>query len=241
MKADRLPVLAGGFAILSGLFSELGITHMQPTTGALREGILYDLLGRMSDQDMREETVAEFVRRYHVDRMQATRVEELAVRLFNGIAPRDDNQRAEAKRFLVWAARLHEIGISIAHANYHKHSAYILENADMPGFSSNDQTRLALLTRAQRGALNKLAQFSSGHPEPITETNRLLVWMLRQAVILCRNRADADLSEVAAELTHDGYRLRLPSGWLDSNPLTRRALEEESAIWDAIGVAVSYA
>lgn len=241
LKADRLPVLAGGFAILSGLFSELGITHMQPTTGALREGILYDLLGRMSDQDMREETVAEFVRRYHVDRMQATRVEELAVRLFNGIAPRDDNQRAEAKRFLVWAARLHEIGISIAHANYHKHSAYILENADMPGFSSNDQTRLALLTRAQRGALNKLAQFSSGHPEPITETNRLLVWMLRQAVILCRNRADADLSEVAAELTHDGYRLRLPSGWLDSNPLTRRALEEESAIWDAIGVAVSYA
>lgn len=240
LKADRLPVLAGGFAILSGLFSELGITHMQPTTGALREGILYDLLGRISDQDMREETVAEFMRRYHVDAGQASRVEKLALRLFNDIAPRDDNQRAEAKRFLSWAAQLHEIGISIAHASYHKHSAYILENADMPGFSGNDQTRLALLARAQRGALNKMTQFSPNNLEAITQTDRLLVWMLRQAVILCRNRAEANLSEISAALIRDGYRLHLPAGWLNNNPLTRRALEDESATWDAIGVAVLY-
>jgi exopolyphosphatase / guanosine-5'-triphosphate,3'-diphosphate pyrophosphatase len=240
LKADRMPVLAGGFAILSGLFSELGITHMQPATGALREGILYDLLGRMSDHDMREETVAEFVRRYHVDRLQAGRVEKLALRLFNGIAPRDDADRIEARRFLAWAARLHEIGISIAHSGYHKHSAYILENADMPGFSSNDQARLALLARAQRGALNKAPQFSAASQQAVSEADRLLVWMLRQAVILCRSRADSDSRDMAADMTSSGYRLRLPAGWLEHNPLTRRALEEEAAAWDAIGVQCQY-
>lgn len=240
LKADRLPVLAGGFAILSGLFSELDIAHMQPTTGALREGILYDLLGRMSDRDMREETVTEFMRRYHVDRQQAARVEQLAMRLFNNVAPRNGVERQEAQRFLSWAARMHEIGISIAHAGYHKHGAYILENADMPGFSSNDQARLALLVRTQRGALAKIAPFSVGRDSAITECDRRMIWMLRQAVILCRNRVDSELLEIAPEMTNSGYRLRLPGGWLTNNPLTRRAFEEESNMWDAVGVDVFY-
>lgn len=240
LKADRLPVLAGGFAILSGLFSELGITRMQPTTGALREGILYDLLGRMSDHDMREETVAEFMRRYHVDQRQVARVEKLALRLLKDMPPHNGSDREEARRFLAWAARLHEIGISIAHSGYHKHSAYILENADMPGFSSNDQTRLALLARTQRGALAKVPQLVTGSGQAIPKCDRLLVWVLRQAVILCRNRAEPEVAEIAAEMTSSGYRLRLPAGWLAGNPLTRRALEEEAAVWDAIGVAVQY-
>lgn len=240
LKADRLPVLAGGFAILSGLFSELGITHMQPTTGALREGILYDLLGRMSDHDMREETVVEFMRRYHVDQQQVAHVEKLALRLFKDLALRNGSDREEAQRFLTWAARLHEIGISIAHSGYHKHSAYILENADMPGFSSNDQARLALLARTQRGALAKVPQLVTDSGQAIPKCDRLLVWVLRQAVILCRNRAEPDVADIAAEMTNSGYRLRLPSGWLAANPLTRRALEEEAVVWDAVGVEVLY-
>lgn len=238
LRADRRPVLAGGFAILSGLFSELGIKQMNPASGALREGILYDLLGRMAEHDMREETVAEFMRRYHVDHKQAARVETLALRLFKGLAPADKGERKEARRFLSWAARLHEIGISIAHSGYHKHGAYILENADMPGFSRTDQERLALLVRAQRGALTKVPQFMAG--AELADIDRLLAWLLRQAVILCRNRAEPDLPETQAEVTAKGYRLRLPQTWLEDNSLTSRALEEEAGFWGGIGVRVQY-
>ena len=239
LRADRRPVLAGGLAILSGLFAELGIERMSPAAGALREGILYDLLGRMSEHDMREETVAEFMRRYHVDAKQAARVEALALRLFEGVAPADKGEREEVRRFLSWAARLHEIGISIAHSGYHKHGAYILQNADMPGFSKTDQARLALLVRAQRGAVAKVPQFMAGGE--LSGIDRTLVWLLRQAVILCRNRAEPDLPEVLPEATSKGYRLRLPQAWLDENSLTRRALEEEAAHWGDVGVRLQYA
>jgi exopolyphosphatase/guanosine-5'-triphosphate,3'-diphosphate pyrophosphatase len=240
LRADRRPVLAGGFAILSGLFAELGISQMNPAAGALREGILYDLLGRMSDRDMREETVAEFSRRYHVDLKQAERVEAFAMRLFKGLAGIGKGEKEDARQFLSWAARLHEIGISIAHSGYHKHSAYILENADMPGFSRTDQARLALLARAQRGALAKIPQFMAEEGHAVQEIDRLLVWLLRQSVILCRNRAEPELPEVKAEITPKGYRLRLPQGWPEHSPLTQRALEEEAAYWSAIGVRVQY-
>lgn len=238
LRADRRPVLAGGFAILSGLFAELGIGQMSPASGALREGILYDLLGRMSKHDMREETVAEFMRRYHVDTKQAARVESLTLRLFKGMTPADKEEEQEARRCLSWAARLHEIGISIAHSGYHKHGAYILENADMPGFSRTDQMRLSLLVRAQRGGLAKVPQFMEGGQ--LSDIDRALVWLLRQAVILCRNRADPELPEVQSETTSRGYRLRLPKAWLEANALTRRALEEEAAYWSSVGVKVQY-
>lgn len=240
LRADRRPVLAGGFAILSGLFAELGISRMTPATGALREGILYDLLGRMSEHDMREETVAEFTRRYHVDLKQAERVQTLALRLFKELAPAGKREKEDARQFLSWAARLHEIGISIAHSGYHKHGAYILQNADMPGFSSTDQARLAVLVRAQRGALTKIPQFTAEAGHGLSETDRLLAWLLRQAVILCRNRADPGLPEAKVETLSKGYRLRLPEGWPENNPLTLRALEEEAAHWSAIGIRVQY-
>ena len=238
LRVDRRPVLAGGFAILSGLFAELGIGQMNPASGALREGILYDLLGRMSRNDMREETVAEFMRRYHVDSRQAARVEKLALRLFKSVAPADKEEKQEARRFLSWAARLHEIGISIAHSGYHKHGAYILENADMPGFSRTDQERLALLVRAQRGAVAKLPPLAAGGE--LAGIDRTLAWLLRQAVILCRNRAEPSLPEVQPETTAKGYRLRLARTWLEDNALTWRALEEEAVYWASVGVRVQY-
>lgn len=240
LSGDRRPVLAGGFAILSGLFAELGIEKMSPASGALREGILYDLLGRMSDHDMREETVAEFVRRYHVDMKQADRVERVAQQLLRGLAAADDGEAEEARQFISWAASLHEIGISIAHSGYHKHGAYILENADMPGFSRTDQMRLARLVRTQRGSPGKIPQLADAEFQRIPELERRLIWMLRQAVILCRNRVEPSLPDVGAELNAKGYQLKLPEGWLKENPLTRRALEEEMKAWGALGVRYQY-
>ncbi|HSJ81660.1 MAG TPA: exopolyphosphatase [Thiobacillus sp.] len=234
LSRDRRPVIAGGFAIMAGLFAELGIEQMDVAETAMREGILYDLLGRFHRQDMREVTVDEFMRRYHVDPQQAARVKRVALKLLAAAGGGDEND----VRFLDWAARLHEIGLSVSHGGFHRHSGYILENADMPGFSRSDQARLALLARAQRGALAKLPQFSADAVLP--DSDRLLVWLLRQAAILCRSRADAPLPDVKVDASSKRFRLTLPEGWLASRPLTQRALEEEAAHWHATGMKYTF-
>ncbi|OHC82369.1 MAG: exopolyphosphatase, partial [Sideroxydans sp. RIFOXYB12_FULL_59_6] len=155
MKTDRVPVFAGGFAIMYAAFCELGIELMRPALGALREGVLYDLLGRFTHNDMREATVQQFKRRYHVDQAQTERVGKLAAQLAQAFA--DDHVDEEEMQLLAWACDLHEIGISVAHSGYHKHSAYILANADMPGFSRKAQQNLSLLALSHRGKLEKVA------------------------------------------------------------------------------------
>lgn len=234
LSRDRRPVITGGFAIMAGLFAELGIEQMDVAETAMREGILYDLLGRFHQQDMREATVDEFMRRYHVDLQQAARVKRVALKLLAAAGGDGEND----VRFLDWAARLHEIGLSVSHGGFHRHSGYILENADMPGFSRSDQARLALLARAQRGALAKLPQFSADAVLP--DNDRLLVWLLRQAAILCRSRADAPLPDVKVDASSKRFRLTLPEGWLESRPLTQRALEEEAAHWHATGMKYTF-
>ena len=235
LSRDRRPVIAGGFAIMAGLFAELDIEQMDVAETAMREGILYDLLGRFHKQDMREATVDEFTRRYHIDTQQAARVKRVAHKLLSASgSPADEN----ALRFLDWAARLHEIGLSVSHGGYHRHSGYILENADMPGFSRTEQARLALLARAQRGALVKVPEFAEGR---VSDHDRLLVWLLRQAVILCRSRAEPRLPDVKVELNGKRIRLELPGGWLERRPLTQRALDEEAVHWHAVGTRYVFA
>lgn len=230
LTRDRRPVIAGGFAIMAGLFAELDIEQMDVTETAMREGILYDLLGRFHKQDMREATVEEFERRYHIDTQQAARVKRVAHKLLSASGGGADEN---ALRFLDWAARLHEIGLSVSHGGYHRHSGYILENADMPGFSRTEQARLALLARAQRGALVKIPEFAAGG---VPDADRLSIWLLRQAVILCRSRAESRLSDVKVEFSGKRIGLTLPPDWLERRPLTWRALEEEAAHWQAAGV-----
>ncbi len=229
LTRDRRPVIAGGFAIMVGLFAELDIEQMDVAETAMREGILYDLLGRFHKQDMRAATVDEFMRRYHIDTRQAERVEQVALKLLAASGGGDENDR----RFLGWAARLHEIGLMVSHGGYHRHSGYILENADMPGFSRTEQARLALLARAQRGALVKLPEFAAA---AVPDRDRLLVWLLRQAVILCRSRAEPQLTDVQVAFNGKRIRLTLPEGWLERRPLTQRALDEEASHWETVGI-----
>ena len=229
LSRDRRPVIAGGFTIMAGLFAELGIEQMDVAETAMREGILYDLLGRFHKQDMREATVDEFMRRYHIDTQQAARIKRVAFKLLAAGGGGDESDM----RFLDWTARLHEIGLSVSHSGYHRHSGYILEHADMPGFSRTEQARLALLARAQRGALLKVPDFAAGE---VSDDDRLLVWVLRQAVILCRSRAEPRLPEVKVEATAKRFHLGLPEGWLARRPLTQRALEEETSHWQAVGL-----
>ncbi len=222
LKADRRPVIAGGLAIMLSIFEELGVTRMTVAQGAMREGILWDLLGRVHDRDMRDVTVSLFQRRYQVDLAQARRVEELALELFRGIGT-----RPETASRLAWAARLHEIGISIAHSGFHKHGAYILENADMPGFSRRDQAHMAMLVRASRGGLDKLGVT----PTPNAWTRILC---LRLALLFNMSRSDGVVPAISLTCVGGICRLSLNAVWLKDNSLTRAALDDEVREWGKV-------
>ena len=228
LREDRASILPGGLAIMCAAFDELGIEHMRVTDAALRQGVLYDLLGRVQKHDMREATARQFMRRYHVDTAQVRRVAGLAAKLFRHLRePAGDSQ---AEQMLAWAADLHEIGISIAHNGYHKHSAYVIANADMPGFSRMEQSQLARLVLAHRG---KLAKLQDPSPNP---GDWDLVFCLRLASLFCRSRTDFDLPRLGCELTESGFRLLLPDDLLEQRPLSAAALADEADEWKSIGL-----
>ncbi|MDD5329349.1 MAG: exopolyphosphatase [Sulfuricella sp.] len=229
LRPDRVPVLAGGFAIMAAIFAELGIARMSVADGALREGVLYDLLGRFHRHDMREATVRQFMRRYHVDPVQAGHVGQLCIDLMRQLAKSLGFDPKDALQHLNWAARLHEIGLTIAHGGYHKHSAYIIENADMPGFSKKEQAQLAQLVLAQRGTLAKVAT------QVANPGDGAQILALRLAVLFYRSRADIILPEIHLQWQRNGFELSLSRDWLEQNPLTETALEAEAREWKSVG------
>lgn len=220
LKDDRRPVIVGGLAIMSAIFEELGVETMTVAQGAMREGILWDLLGRVHDRDMRDVSVAQFQRRHGVDLGQARRVEELALALHQMLNP-----DPELNHLLAWSARLHEIGISIAHSGFHKHGAYILENADLPGFSRRDQGAMALLTRGCRGGLDKIGLAPEAREWP-------LILCLRLALLFNMSRMDGVVPRLTLGGDGEVYRLKISTAWLRDNPLTRAALDEEIRQWN---------
>jgi exopolyphosphatase/guanosine-5'-triphosphate,3'-diphosphate pyrophosphatase len=229
LSAERLPSFPGGFSIMLGAFRELGIREMTVAGGALREGVLYELVGRMHHQDTREATVARFKRRYHVDGQQARRVEALAQALFRQVAPQLADA-ATASRYLSWAARLHEVGTTIAHSGYHKHSSYIVENADMPGFSRMEQQTLGLLVRCQRRSLPKAVLPS------VQDDRCAMIAALRLAVLFHRNRLDTAIPIFKFGWNRKEFRVQVEPGWLAENPLTESALHAEAGYWKDAGI-----
>ncbi len=225
LKADRIPVLLGGYAIMSAVFKMLELEKVAVSDGALRQGVLYDLLGRNERHDMRDVTIELFMQRYAVDRAQAERVQALALDLMLPLVSGDDEANADLERRMRTAAMLHEIGLSISHAAYHKHSAYILSNADMPGFSRMDQARIAALALGHVGKLAKL------DGQVVEEDEWLAVLCLRIAALVYRRRTAIDVSGLALSRTPKGYALRADRAWLADHPLTEFSLRQEIAEW----------
>ncbi|MBL0141222.1 MAG: exopolyphosphatase [Betaproteobacteria bacterium] len=232
LREDRLPVFAGGLAIMTAIFTELSLKRMTLAEGALRQGVLWDLLGRVHHRDIREVTVEQFVRRYHVDQVQSRRVVSLAQDFYRQLEPVRDDKDATAGVFLDWAARLHEIGISIAQGAYHKHTDYILVNADMPGFSRQEQGWLSNLALAQRGHLVKMRE--AFETDSALATTALC---LRLAVIFYRSRRTLKLPRLRLTRKAKSFRLEVEGGWLAENTLVATALETERAEWDSVGLA----
>ncbi|MBU6459964.1 MAG: Ppx/GppA family phosphatase [Proteobacteria bacterium] len=229
LKTDRLMVLPGGFVIMDAIIEAFGIEQLFFAEGALREGVLFDLAGRHHHADMREQTVRQMMRRYHVDHQQARRVAQLAVALYTGHLPPMDDESTLCRKQLEWAGLLHEVGIDIAHSGYHKHSAYIVEKADMPGFSRIEQILMAQIILAHRGRLTKVREGLS------SKTDRLMAVCLRFAALICRNRTGSLPMCCSLEEESGVLVLKLDSTWLEAHPLTLATLDQELNEWKEAG------
>ena len=239
LPRQRASVFPGGVAILSALFKSLGIDRMQASSGALREGLLWDLLGRRHQEDIRERTVDDLMRRYHVDIVHADRVKDTALELLNAVI---DAWGLEGRGYdapMRWAAQLHEIGMDISHSQYHKHGSYLLQHMDMPGFSRTEQRKLALLVRGHRRKF-PASEMSAGLLEGETAF-RPLALLLRCAVVLHRSRSARQTPPLLAIQADDaGLHLMFPKHWLKEHPMTRLDLAEESSVWESEGLKLSF-
>ena len=235
---QRAPVYPGGLAVLTEIFAALDLDQMVPAEGALREGLLWDLLGRLTDEDARDRSVRAFQQRFHADAAQADRVEATALALLEQLAADWSLEDPECADLLGWAARLHEVGLDIAHAQHQLHAAYLLRHADLAGFSSDQQQRLASLVGAHRRKIRK--GLLDDLQEPWAKRLPYLVAILRLAVLLHRSRSDKPLPALAVEASRRKLRLRFPEGWLETHPLTLADLEQEARYLGAIDLKLSF-
>jgi exopolyphosphatase/guanosine-5'-triphosphate,3'-diphosphate pyrophosphatase len=226
LSAERQEVLPGGLAILLEIFDLLGIETMRVADGALREGLLYDLLGRLTDEDARVRSVRAMEGRFHVETAQADRVEATALGFLRQV--RDDWGLGDplAEPMLGWSARLHEVGLDIAHSQYQKHGAYLLQHADMPGFPHHEQQLLAAIVGAHRRKL-PLAVLDDLMPPWHVQALYLIV-LLRLAVLLHRGRGPRSLPEIRLQVKGKQVELAFPRGWLEEHPLTAIDLDQEA-------------
>ncbi|MBK7641653.1 MAG: exopolyphosphatase [Planctomycetes bacterium] len=233
LAEERRGVFPGGLAILIALFEGLGIESLNGSLGALREGVLWDLVGRIRHVDLREQTIRRMGERYSIDLVQSGRVQRTALDLLRQCGDEWELPREASASFLAWAARLHEIGLSISHQGYQKHGAYIVANSDMPGFSRQDQQLLAALIQDHRRKLEQ--EPIERLPAALRRTALRLVLLLRIAVLLNRSRGAQPAPPVALRTRKTGYMLAFPEGWLEQNPLSQADLYEERERLQAIG------
>jgi len=234
LEPERAQVLPGGLAILLAATKSLGIEHVNPAQSALREGLLYDLVGRIRHEDVRERSIRGLAERSHVDLEQAARVERTAVACLEQIAEDWRLGSEDDRHYLAWAARLHEIGLEISHTGYHRHGAYVVGNADLPGFSRNEQQLLAFIVHAQRRKvpLDALAAL----PEPARERALRLALVFRLACCLNHSRSSEPPPPFRLAAAGRKLSLKLAEGGLEEAPLTRADLAEEAERLAAAGI-----
>ncbi len=226
LGSDRRPMLPAGVAILQAAFTRLNIKQMVVSDCALREGLLYDLLGRLRHEDERDRTVLSMAKRYHVDDVHATRVTTMSARLFNQVAKTWQLDTERDLSCLCWAAKLHEVGLIISHNEFHKHSAYLINHADLLGFSRQEQQVLATIVRGQRRKFPK--KHIKNLPDELQAKVQKLTIILRLVMVFNRGRSEKTDTLVTLVPAEKGATLILPKGWLKDHPLTKADLMQET-------------
>lgn len=221
---DRAEVFAGGVVIFEAAFDALGIDCLRVSESAMREGLLWDLIGRSAGTDPRMSSIDSLAGRYGVDRAQARRVESTALALFDQLAKAwkmDD----DAREWLSWAARVHELGLAIAHSQHQRHGAYVLRHADLAGFSRQEQQLLAAIVECHRRKPEK--SVLNALPRRYRALARHITAILRLAVLFRRARRADPLPRIRIAVARQRLRITLPADWLDQHPLTEADLEQE--------------
>ncbi|MGD8275848.1 MAG: exopolyphosphatase, partial [Thiohalocapsa sp.] len=227
LSEQRRPVFAGGVAVLRALFSSLAIEHMRVSDQALREGLIYEMVGRLEHEDVRERTVATFSRRFDVDQAHAARVKDTALHLLDQVREPWQLDHPDYAPMVGWAAELHEIGLAVSHSQYQKHGAYLISNADLSGFTRQEQVVLAALILGHRRKFPVEAFLEL--PTGLHCCTRRLCAILRLAVLMHRGRSPDSIPALTLSADADTLVLRFPEGWLDQHPLTHLELEEEAS------------
>lgn len=230
LSEERQAVFAGGVAVLYAAFKVLKIDSMNASDSALREGVIYDLQGRSKHEDVRQRTINHLLKQYHVDVKQADEVRETSLNFFQQVETQwfeaAIQLQLHARQTLEWSALLHEIGLSIAHNQYHKHGAYIIENSDLPGFSKQEQHRLAMLIRAQRRKFPK--QDFKQLSKDCDQFSTYLAILLRLSILLHRDRNENSLPNIKVTAKSQKLILKFPKEFLKKHPLTLVDLELEA-------------
>lgn len=229
INENRKLTFVSGLCILMGLFEQLKISDMMYSDGALREGALYELIGRINHEDVRETTVAFLQQKNQIDLAQANRVKKTA-----GLMSMEIKLKGSQRRLLDWACDTHELGLSIARSGYHHHGAYIVEYADLPGFSQQEQYELALLIDNQRKSLKY-----NRWPEMRERRLLDLVIMLRLSVLLHRDR-NLETPNCQLKIDKGNYFLKVNRSWLKERPLTQADLAEEQALLQKHGISFEF-
>ena len=234
LKPQRAKVLPGGLAILIAIFEALNISDLRVSEGALREGLLYDMVGRRQHEDVRERTIGALIQRYHIDSDHAVAVEQTAIACLEQTPFNTERYR----NLISWAARLHEAGLSISHSQFQKHGAYLIEHSDLMGFSQSEQLQLALLIRGHRRKL-PLVELERFRPMRRQILLALCV-ILRLAVLLNQSRVPEQVPPITLKFREDRLKLRFPDGWLEQHPLTQTNLEQEFEYLEAIDYRLKF-
>ena len=238
LSEDRTAVIAGGVSVLLAIFKTLKIEQMQVSEQSMREGLLYDLVGRITHHDVRDATVEAAMTRWSVDIEQAQRITNTVERLYHLTSRQWSIDVEHIKPLLKWASMLHEIGLQVSHNNHHKHGAYILTNADMQGFSQQEQALLAALVLSHRSKF-RVDNFKQ-LMKPFIKAGKQMCVLLRIAVLLHRGRTDQLIPEIDITVNNKDINLSFPEGWLDEHSMTLADLIKEINYLDNAGYQLSF-
>lgn len=226
VKQERVAAMAGGLAVLIAAMEVLGIKHITAANAGLRVGVLWDLQLRASERDRREESIRKFVRRFHADHARAIRVAEMASDLYARLDP----STGKYGRHLYWSGLVHEVGVAVSQTNYHKHGAYLVENADLSGFTVREQWLLSRMVLSQKGNLRKIGNALSD------SDFAKAVLALRLAIIFMHSRADLNAGGFGLRMQRK-IDLELKREWLAQHPTVSCWLQKERECWEEIEVA----
>jgi exopolyphosphatase/guanosine-5'-triphosphate,3'-diphosphate pyrophosphatase len=230
LKTERVSVFAGGLAILYAIFKELKIERMELSNAALRLGVLYDIVGRGRDGDIRSLTIEKFIDRYEVDRVQIGRIRQLAIHFWDQLCVDGDAKYLIMSKVLTCAINFLEIGHSISHNSYHKHSSYIVSNSEMPGFSKGEQQLMAKIVLGHVGKISKVVEMT------YEQIYCYALVSIRLASIFSRSRTDLKPPKMLISAEEKKFTLNISENWLNSHPLTKYTLEQESKEWSRVGI-----